>query len=305
MSSSSRNPLGPWLVTGATGMLGGAFVKRWANHCVAAVRKKTHLPCDSVKGILVEPRSIAAAVKTVRPSICFHLAACTDLPQCEKNPEYAEQINGLASAVIAEACAEIGARVVYMCTDSIFDGKKGNYAETDRPAPLNSYARSKWSGEKATLRASQRNISIRGNIFGTERAPCNALKLYDWAVKSLRAQEPITGFADVFFNPLSVETLSEILGKIVQLDLPGGCWHVGTNKPVSKDQFIRLIAKSKGLSDSCVTRGLQAHLNLQPARPLNTTLQTLKIEAAGIFMPTIESELELLKKIHEQPRISN
>ena len=115
-------------------------------------------------------------------------------------------------------------------------------------------------------------------------------------MKSLRLQEPITGFADIFFNPLSVETLSEILGKIVQLDLPGGCWHVGTKKPVSKDQFIRLIAKSNGLSDARVRRGLQAYLNLQPARPLKTTLQTLKIEAAGISMPTIESELELLTK---------
>lgn len=296
MSSILKNPVGPWLVTGASGMLGGEFVKRWANHCVAMVRKQSPLPCDSVEGILAEPGSIAAAVRKVRPSICFHFAACTNLAYCEQNPEYAEQINGNASAVIAEACAEIGARVVYMCTDSIFDGEKGNYAETDPPAPLNSYARSKWSGERATLAASHRNISIRGNIFGTERAPSNALKLYEWALKSLRAQEPITGFADVFFNPLSVGTLSEILGKIVQLDLPGGCLHVGTKKPVSKDQFIRLIAKSKGLSDSCVTRGLQAHLNLQPTRPLNTTLQTLKIEAAGISMPTIESELELLTK---------
>ena len=285
-----------WLVTGATGMLGRAFVEKWTSNCVAMVRSKTPLLCDSVEGILAEPRSIAAVIEKVRPSICFHFAACTNLVYCEQNPEYAEQINGNASAFIAKACAEIGARVVYMCTDSIFDGKKGNYAETDPPAPLNSYARSKLSGERATLAASQRNISIRGNIFGTERDPYNALKLYDWAVKSLRAEEPIIGFDDVFFNPVGVETLSEILGKIVQLDLPGGCWHVGTKYPVSKDQFIRLIAKSNGFSDACVTRGLQAHLNLQPARPLNTTLQTLKIEAAGISIPTIESELELLKK---------
>ena len=299
MSLSPKHRGGSWLVTGATGMLGGAFVKRWANHCVAMVHKQSPLPCDSVHGILAEPGSIAAAVRKVKPTICFHFAACTNLAYCEQNPEYAEQINGNASAVIAEACATIGARVVYMCTDSIFNGKEGNYAERDTPAPLNSYARSKLRGERATIAASHRNLSIRGNLFGTERNQFNVLKLYDWAVKKLRSQEPTTGFADVFFNPLCVETLSEILGRIVQLDLPGGCWHVGTKEAVSKDQFIRLIAKSNGLCDACVTSGLQDHLNLQPARPLNTTLQTLKIEAAGISMPTIESELELLTKIHE------
>lgn len=296
MKSSHNTLSGPWLVTGANGMLGGALVKRWANHCVAMLRKQTPLPCDSVEGILAEPGSIVAAVRKVRPSICFHFAACTNLAYCEQNPKYAEQINGRASAVIAEACAGIGARVVYMCTDSIFDGKKGDYSETDTPAPLNSYARSKLSGEQLTLAASAQNISIRGNIFGTERVQSNSPKIYDWALKSLKKQEPITGFTDVFFNPLCVDTLSEILGKIVYIDLPGGSWHVGTKYSVSKDQFIRLIAKSNGLSDACVTRGLQAHLNLQPARPLNTTLQTCKLKSAGISMPTIEHELELLKK---------
>lgn len=285
-----------WLVTGATGMLGRAFVKKWASNCVAIVRSKTPLPCDTVEGLLAEPSSIATVIRKVKPTVCFHFAACTNLSYCEQNPDYANQINATASAVIAEACADIGARVVYMCTDSIFDGKKGNYAETDTPAPLNAYALSKRRGEMATLASSERNISIRANIFGTECKQATSLKLYDWVIKSLRTQEPITGFSDVFFNPLGVDSLSDILGKIVELDLPGGCWHVGTKNPVSKDQFIRLIAKTNRFSDACVTRGLQQDLNLQPTRPLNTTLQTLKIESAGIPMPTIESELEFFSK---------
>ena len=301
MNSGIKKTNKPWLVTGGSGMLGRAFVKRWANHCVAMVRKQTPLPCDSVEGILADAGSIAAVVSKVRPSTCFHFAACTNLAFCEENPEYAEQINAVASTAIAASCAENGARVVYMCTDSIFDGIKGNYSETDLPAPLNSYARSKWRGEQATLASSKQNISIRANIFGTESVESDAPKLYDWAVKKLRIQEPINGFTDVIFNPLGVDTLSDHLGKIVQLGLPGGCWHLGTKNPLSKDQFIRIVAKSNGLSDACVTRGLQADLNLLPARPLNTSLQIHKIESSGISMPTIESELELLTKSHEQP----
>jgi dTDP-4-dehydrorhamnose reductase len=296
MSFGPQNSTTPWLVTGATGMLGGAFVKKWASNCVAMVRSKTPLPCDTVEGFLAEPSSIAAVIRKVKPTMFFHFAACTNLSYCEQNPYYANQINATASAAIAEACADIGARVVYMCTDSIFDGKKGSYAETDTPAPLNAYALSKLRGEMATLASSERNISIRGNIFGMECEQATSLKLYDWVVKSLRTKEPITGFADVFFNPLGVDTLSDILVKIVRLDLPGGCWHLGAKNPISKEQFIRLVAKSNGLSDACVTRGLQADLNLRPARPLNTSLQTHRIESAGISMPTIESELELLTK---------
>ncbi len=272
-------------------MLGGAFVNKWANHCVALVRNSVPLTCHLIQADLSEPTSIVAAVKKVRPSICFHFAACTDLTYCEQNPKYAEKINGTATAVLAEICASMGTRVIYMCTDSIFDGKSGNYAETDIPAPLNFYARSKLSGEQATLAASNRNISIRGNIFGTQDRH-DSPKLYDWVVKSLRIQQPITGFADVFFNPIGVNTLSEILAKMVQVNLSGGCWHVGTRNPISKDSFIRLVARSTGLSDGCVTSGSQGHLGLQPPRPLNTTLKTLKLEAVGMKMPTIESELQ-------------
>jgi dTDP-4-dehydrorhamnose reductase len=301
MSSGPQNLSKPWLVTGATGMLGGAFVNKWAHESVAIVRRNALLPCETIEGFLDEPSSIAAIIKKVRPSVCFHFAACTNLAYCEQNPGYADKINVVASSAIAKACADTGTRVVYMCTDSIFDGKKGNYSEADATTPLNSYASSKLRGEQVILASSERNISIRGNIIGTERQHISSMKLYDWAVENLKNQESITGFADVIFNPLGVDTLSEFLGQIVQLDLPGGCWHLGTKNPVSKDQFIRLVAKSNGLSDACITRGLQADLNLQPARPLNTSLQTVKIESAGISMPTIESELDLLTKTHEQP----
>ena len=277
-------------------MLGRAFVEKWSSNCVAMVRSKARLPCAVVEGFLDEPNSILAVIRKVKPAVCFHFAACTSLSFCERNPDYAGQVNATASAAIAKACADVGARVVYMCTDSIFDGRKRNYAEADTPAPLNVYAQSKLRGELALLASGGRNISIRGNIFGTEREQPASLKLYDWILKNLITQEPIIGFADVFFNPLSVDTLSEVLVKMLQLDVPGGCWHVGTTNPISKDQFIRLIAKINRLSDACATRGMQQDLNLHPVRPLNTTLQTLKIESAGIPMPTIESELEFFRK---------
>lgn len=277
-------------------MLGTEFVKGWGAHCVAVVRRKADLPCETVFGDLSDLGSLARSLKQVRPAVCFHFGACTDLLRCERNPAYAHLINAEATAAIARVCAEIGAQLVYMCTDSIFDGQVGNYEEAAAPSPLNEYARSKLFGEVAVLAASARNLSIRGNIIGRERGEAGSPKLYDWTVNSLQSEAPIVGFVDVFFNPLCVATLSSLLVQMVRAELPGGCWHVGSKESVSKDRFIRLVAKANSLSDKNLSSGRQCDMHLQPKRPLNTSLRTDKIERAGILMPTIESELESLKQ---------
>ena len=78
-----------------------------------------------------------------RPHAIVHCAAAADVDWCEANPEEAEAINGGASALLAEIAASFNVRFVYISTDSVFDGKRGGYIETDEPAPLNVYARSK------------------------------------------------------------------------------------------------------------------------------------------------------------------
>jgi dTDP-4-dehydrorhamnose reductase len=282
-----------WFVTGATGMLGRQFVSTHGSRCVAMVRDVKGLPCDTVAGDLRDCASTATLIKKIKPEACFHFAACTDLEYCQQHPQEASLVNGKSTAALAAACSTIGARLVYMCTDAIFDGSTGNYSEDDALGPLNVYAETKLEGEKAALSASVRNISVRCNIFGTEAKISRQLKLYDWALSKLKNREAIIGFRDVFFNPLSVTTLSYLVADMVLLDLPGGLWHLGSQPFVSKDQFIRMVARANGLSDDSVTSGLQSETKLRPARPRNTTLRTDKMQRFGFSLPNIETELNI------------
>jgi dTDP-4-dehydrorhamnose reductase len=273
-------------------MLGRAFMSKFAYRCVALARSQPDFSCDWVQGDLSVPRTVEDAIKYTSPSICFHFAACTDLALCEKDPAFADTINWHGAETVAKSCYEIGAKVVFMCTDSVFDGRRGNYVETDAPNPLNHYARSKLFGEQATLAVADTNISIRGNIIGKQSAENGPPKLYDWALKGLTDRAPMTGFSDVVFNPLSVDTLSSIAATIAEKGLPGGIWHVGSLQAVSKEKLIRLVACANGLGHENMVSGKQSDLNLYPLRPLNTALETAKIRQVGIEMPTIEAEIE-------------
>ena len=82
-----------------------------------------------------------------QPAIVLNAAAYTDVDGCEDNRERAFAINGTAAGSIAKACCECGAVLVHYSTDYVFDGKKQEYREDDRPGPINTYGESKLAGE--------------------------------------------------------------------------------------------------------------------------------------------------------------
>lgn len=203
-------------------MLGGAFVRKWAHRCVAMTRRPTEMPCEQISADFSDCNALQAAIVRAKPEACFHFAACTDLALCEREPALADSVNVQVTRQIARACSQVNARMVYMSTDSVFDGMTGGYSEDDSPQPLNVYAKTKWKGEGEARSASPDHLVVRGNLFGTVRGKSSGLKLYDWALHSLATQTPVTGFTDVVFNPLSVDSLSLILGKMVMARLKGG-----------------------------------------------------------------------------------
>ena len=106
--------------------------------------------------------AIAAVLRARRPELVVHLAAYTNVDGCEANPQIAEETNSLGTRNIATACAEIGAAMLYVSTDYVFDGlKTGAYGEDDPPNPLSVYGRSKLMGEQHVRAILKRYFIVR------------------------------------------------------------------------------------------------------------------------------------------------
>ena len=96
------------------------------------------------------------------PDIVLHAAAWTDVDGCAREPERALVINGYGAQHVALAAAEVGAPVLYVSTNEVFDGQSGRpYYEYDAPFPINAYAASKWAGEQAILHHAPRHYIVR------------------------------------------------------------------------------------------------------------------------------------------------
>jgi dTDP-4-dehydrorhamnose reductase len=144
---------GVLIVTGAAGMLGrrvttDAQAAGW--EVVGLDRVDAELVVD-----LTDPAATAAALAAVGPRAVIHCAAWTDVDGAEEKEAAALLVNGEASRNIAAACKEVGARLVAVSTDYVFDGMlKGRpYVESDPTEPLSAYGRTKLAGEQAIAEA--------------------------------------------------------------------------------------------------------------------------------------------------------
>jgi dTDP-4-dehydrorhamnose reductase len=151
------------LVCGAGGMLGQDVVRvaRSANHEVVALPRAELDVTDSA--------AVENAVAAARPAAVVNCAAYTDVDGAEEEHEEALRVNAAGAANVAAAAARARASVVYPSTDYVFDGTQGEpYVESDEPAPLSSYGRSKLSGEEQTATANERHYVVRSSwLFGT------------------------------------------------------------------------------------------------------------------------------------------
>ena len=150
------------LVTGAGGML-GRDVMLAAGNAGHDVIGFGHTELDIVDVAAVEKR-----LDLARPDVVINCAAWTDVDGAEEAEQAAFAVNGTGAGNVAAAAARVGASVVYVSSDYVFDGAKGApYVETDQPAPLSAYGRTKLAGEEATAAANKRHFIVRSCwLFG-------------------------------------------------------------------------------------------------------------------------------------------
>ena len=258
------------LITGANGQLGHELVRATvaAGHEVVAT---SHETLD-----ITDKSAVDAAITAARPDVVIHAAAWTAVDACESDPDKAMLVNGTATKYIADAAHAVGAHVVYISTDYVFDGSKTSpYDEEDAPNPQSVYGASKLEGERA-LGPNDAIVRIAwvcgfygGNMVKT------ILRL---------AEQPQLKFVDdQIGNPTFADDAAEMIVRLATEKRPG-TWHVTNQGDVSWYQFAREVLMAAGF-DAEKVAPIKTH-ELQPPRPakrpFNSVLNNTSLKHAGI-----------------------
>ncbi len=293
------------LITGATGLLGGALVpeaqRRHLKLAALYHRDRSSLKSPYVQCDLTDSAALQRLLSQTKPGLIIHSAAATDVDRCEIDPPWCKGLNVQATQTLAEWSKECGARMVYISTDSVFDGSLGQYKEQDEVRPLNAYAKSKYEGEQVVRSLVKDHAVLRTNFYGWGNG--DRLSLGEWVLRSYLRQEPIKTFTDVKFSPLHTTELAEI---VFDLALGGaqGTFHVGSRDSCSKHEFAMLVSKVFGLISEVIPVSVDT-FQFRAARPKDTSFHVEKVTRdLGRPMPSLLEGMKKFKARYDSGNIS-
>jgi len=265
-------------VTGASGMLGSALITHLSkSYRVFATSRGKGVEGKNIKWDCFDLTDITLLNKwleTNKPDVVIHCAAIVNVDLCEDNVKLATKLHIETTEVMANYLDSNGGRLIYISTDSVFDGEKqGAYSESDLVSPLNVYAKTKIMGEKSA-QSMNNGLVLRTNIIGWTQE--DKTSFAEWVLNRLNDNAPLNLFYDVYFSPLTVYDLSFIIEKIIEKPILG-LYHCGSRDNISKYDFGKKMAEIFQLSDSNINRVSVDSMDFKASRPKNMALNSDKL----------------------------
>lgn len=268
------------LVTGANGLVGSRLVARLAaaGERVIAVGRGPRRFSDAAEYLEEDflSQKLGETIAELRPSAVLHAAAMTDVDACEADPVGAWLLNAHLVESAALACREIGARLVALGTDYVFDGERGPYSEEDLPNPRGVYARSKRAGEEAALLLARDVALCRVAVVYSGRKGSKRTFAMS-AAENLAAGKQVKAFSDQIVSPTLADNAAEmVLG--VHRSGEQGIFHCAGGSIVSRVEFCRALARKLGADEDLVVPVRTSEVKLPAPRPLRCALKTDKVK---------------------------
>ncbi len=265
------------LVTGASGLLGSKVVKlAKRKYEVTPTHNTRSLQPDSITLDITNQNQVSKIFDQLKPEIIMHTASETNVDKCEMQKQQAWKINTEGTRNIALACSKIGAKLVYISTDYVFNGEKGNYTEQDEPNPINYYGVTKFEGERQIISHCQNYVILRTSVlYGWHPWKQNFVT---WIINTLKQNKELTVVEDHYNTPTLADNLAEMALEAVQKDLRG-VYHASGSQRISRYEFAKQIAKAFNLDQNLVKPMKMSQLTAWIAkRPRDSSLNTDKIQ---------------------------
>jgi dTDP-4-dehydrorhamnose reductase len=256
-------------ITGANGLIGNYLVQTASRFAPQwRVRALTRADFD-----LLDFAAVRREFQKDQPQLVIHCAAITNVADAEKNPGLARRVNVEVTGLLAELAAET--RFVFFSTDLVFDGHKGNYAETDAVNPLHFYGETKVIAEEM-VRKNPRHLVVRTSITGgVSRA---GTRSFNEQLRRAFAHsgQGMTLFTDEFRCPLPAVETARAVWELAQKNV-AGIFHVAGAEKLSRWQIGQLLLQRWPEVKAEIKAG-SAKDSPGPRRALDTSLDISKVQ---------------------------
>jgi dTDP-4-dehydrorhamnose reductase len=261
-----------WLITGAGGMLGTEL-----NGLLRARGERVNAVARADLDLLDET-AIRDALHEHRPETVVNCAAWTAVDDAETHEEAALAVNGTAVAALAAACTSVGATLIQVSTDYVFDGTATEpYAEDQPTAPVNAYGRTKLAGEWAVLAAAAGYVVRTAWLYG-EHGP-NFVKTM---ARLAAERDTVDVVSDQYGQPTWTADLAERIIELAGSKAPRGVYHATNSGRTSWYGLAREVFTLLGLDPDRVHPTTSEKFPRPAHRPACSVLGHGAWSAAGL-----------------------
>ncbi len=285
------------LVLGGSGLVGdhfitdsksNDFITTYRNNVINfpnVVSVKINLPQDWSK--------LEELILKEKPDIVLNSIAYSNSDFCETNREETYTLHVKISEKITTICSKINSKIVFLSTDYVFDGKKGNYTENDRTNPINYYGHTKDLAEKIILK-NENNLVLRtAMVYGLS----SKVRFLRYVIENLKKDQEINTYDDIFNSATLLDDLTNGISKAIELDA-SGIYHIVGSSCVSRFDFAKTVAKVFDFNENLVKPVSILSAKLKAQRPINPCLNNSK--ASKTFGIKFSSINEGIKQIYER-----
>lgn len=266
------------MIIGASGQVGSAIYGS-----AGAERKSEVLgtwrtkPAHGLRKLDITDRSrVFRLVRDFSPDVIYHCAALTNVDRCQQEVDESFRVNVLGTHNIIDAANRVGARLVFLSSDYIFDGDDGPYSETDAPNPLSVYGFHKVLGENIVATSCHDYLIVRSTVvFGWEEIGKNfVIRLR----QKLSQKQYVKVPSDQIGTPTYNRSLSNV---ILELTRNGahGVYNVAGTSSISRYDFALQAARIFGLDPRLIVPVTTAKMEQPARRPLKAGLSVKKVQS--------------------------
>jgi UDP-4-amino-4,6-dideoxy-N-acetyl-beta-L-altrosamine transaminase len=280
------------LITGGTGLLAQELNRIYTSlgHCVILGTRSPSK--NSVLLNYLNQSELRKQLENLDFDVLINTVANTNVEKCEDNFYSSYQANALVAKNLSVAVNGLNKQFLHISTDHFSNELTQKSTEEDIEIPKNNYASTKLIAEKEVLQECPHSLIVRTNFFGWGVAKET---FSDFILKGLRQKTDLNLFDDVYYTPIYIDTLAEVILKLIE-NKNTGVFNIVSDDRITKYQFGHLLAEEFGLDASKIVATSIKDKELVP-RPLDMSLGSQKLKTV---FPELDLSLSLqLKRLKE------
>lgn len=261
------------LILGASSRLGGHLYKHFKREAFEVVGTHCNNKQSGTLYFNLEHMVFDDLILDANPTHVIITLAANPRPELTKQDlGYSYKINVEKTKELLDDCFKKKIIPIYISTDNVFDGKKGNYRETDQTNPVNSYGAMKCEIENHIFRHSEPYLVLRmGKVFGLQ----NDNTLIFETLLSLKSGKSIVYASDQVFSPFYAMDLYEFVRDAIRYNYQG-IFHLASVKPTTRYDVAKTIAAYFKIKNAQITPCNINEIGLKEQRPLKIDLDITK-----------------------------